>query len=161
MGVALLLVLSAASMAVGAGTHDGDDVSLGGGMALVTWQWSWWAPEVVWSSEPQDVRGGRRRRVVVVGHSAVAGGGFVVASWWSCSPPPPSDACGLDCGLLSIEQKLSPAFLPVRTMLTPSGADCLTGGIVLVLLSPIWRSAGCQGPRWFSSSSCRLLFPRL
>jgi hypothetical protein len=68
---------------------------------------------VVWSSELQDVRGGRRRRVVVAAHSlppsdvcgfgrsrwqSVVGcvawwllsadGGFVDASWWSCSPLP-------------------------------------------------------------------------
>jgi hypothetical protein len=69
LGVALLLVLPAASMAEGAGTHGGDDVSLGGGTSLVTWQWSRWASEVVWSSELQDVQGGRRHRVVVVAHS--------------------------------------------------------------------------------------------
>jgi hypothetical protein len=71
---------------------------------------------VVWSSELQDVRGGRRCRVVVAAHSlslppppdvcgfgrsqwqSVVGyvawwllsadGGFVDASWWSCSPLP-------------------------------------------------------------------------
>jgi hypothetical protein len=35
-GVALLLVLLAASVAEGVGTHSGDDVSLDGGTTLVT-----------------------------------------------------------------------------------------------------------------------------
>jgi hypothetical protein len=110
----------------------------------------------VWHLSLGNGRGGHQRWSGVVSHRMFAVDAGAVWWWlvivrspvvgsWLCrggaAPPPlPSDACGLDCGLLSIEQKLSPAFLPVRTMLTPSGADCLTGGIVLVLLSPIWRS---------------------
>jgi hypothetical protein len=154
-------------------THGGDDISLSGGTTLVTWRWLRWAPEVVWSCElqecrclrwtpvpssggaahslPFDVCGfGRSRWPSVAGYDGwwllSAGGGFVDASWWICSPPP-SGACRLVCGLLNTERKLSPTFLPVWTMLTSSGADYLAGGIILVLLSPIWRSVGCQGPR--------------
>jgi hypothetical protein len=50
--------------------------------------------------------------------------------------PPPSGACGLVCGLLSIERKLSLAFLLVRTMLTPSGAIYLAGALSWCFLAP-------------------------